>query len=241
MVQLKDKEILSLKKELKSKIDDLAAIKQKGIEAPPDWRTDWKIVRIEPEGSTAYINLGSADLVKNQLTFSIHGLDLAGKPVGEPKGTLEVMNVLDSHLSQVRITSVKDRNINPVFKGDVLFNPSWNLKLKKHVAITGLIDLTGEGHNQSAEFRRNLERQNVIVDAWVEKRGDKAVIMGPGISVQTDWLIEGDAPDYLNDPGKGYREGGSIMEKMRGTAKDKGVSVVGYRKYMESIGYRLPR
>ncbi|HEY7154125.1 MAG TPA: sigma-70 family RNA polymerase sigma factor [Gemmataceae bacterium] len=93
-------------------------------EAPANMRTDWKIVRMDRRGTNPYINLGSADKVKPQLTFTIHGVGLDGRPNPRPKGTLEVVNVIANHLSQARVTSVKDANRDPILVGDILYNPN---------------------------------------------------------------------------------------------------------------------
>jgi hypothetical protein len=236
----KDEVIKQLKDLVAQRTDELTAMRQKTTtQMPKNWNTDWKIVTIA--GTIPYINLGSADKVKPQLTFSIHGVGPDGKPLQEPKGTLEVVNVVDEHLSQARITNVKDPNRNPVLIGDVLFNPSWDPNLKKHVALTGIIDLTGDGRDSSIEFRRNLERQNVIVDAWLDP---KDYSPQGKITVQTDYLILGDGVESLTNVrdregfGKKLNESMIAMKK---EAEKNGVQVVSLRKYLEMIGYPLPR
>jgi hypothetical protein len=123
----------------------------------------------------------------------------------------------------------------------VLFNPSWDPNLKKHVALTGIIDLTGDGRDSSIEFRRNLERQNVIVDAWLDP---KDYSPQGKITVQTDYLILGDGVESLTNVrdregfGKKLNESMIAMKK---EAEKNGVQVVSLRKYLEMIGYPLPR
>jgi len=234
-------EAVAWRAQLEAKTAELAQLKRKDSDAPKDWRTDWKIIRLD--GSLAYINLGSADNVQQQLTFSVHGLDLNRKPLPSSKGTVEVLNVVDKHLSQVRVTYVKNRGGDPILEGDVLFNAIWNPTLKKHIAIAGIVDLTGEGRESLQEFMRNLERQGIVVDAWTEMRDPKS-IKGKGISVQTDYLIIADGLDYLPDNPSTQdlrKEIGFRIGEMKDQAKENGVTPIGFRHYLEKIGYRLPQ
>lgn len=102
-----DGDIKFLKERIKDQETRLAATQAKSNEAPTSMRSDWKITRMDARGGNPYINLGSADLVKPQLTFSIHGVGTDGRPNPQSKGTLEVVNVIGDHLSQTRISSVK--------------------------------------------------------------------------------------------------------------------------------------
>ncbi|HWG45408.1 MAG TPA: hypothetical protein VN688_21780 [Gemmataceae bacterium] len=220
---------------VKSKQEQIEQYEVKSTEAPASMRTDWKIVKMDTRGTNPYINLGSADKVKPQLTFSIHGVGLDGRPIPQPKGTLEVVNVVSEHLSRTRITSVKDANRDPILEGDVLYNPSWNPTIKKHVALAGLMDLTGDGRDSIAEFIRSLERQNIVVDAWLDPKDGS--VKGKGITLQTDYLILGDTREKADNI-QNIRTGRANMEEK---AVRNGVKRIALYKYLEMIGYRLPR
>jgi len=221
---------------------EVAQINQKGADAPQNWRTDWKILSMDRRGDMPYINLGSADQVQPQLTFSVHGIGADGKPVPAGKATIEVARVLGPHMAQARVTSVKDANRDPILPGDVLYNPTWNPTLKKHVAIAGIIDLTGDGRDSLPEFMRTLERQNVVVDAYLDPKD--LSVKGRGLSVQTDYLIVGSGLEFLTDSRDKNAEYLKKLEKgitdMRKEAERNGVRVIGLGKYLDLIGYRLP-
>jgi hypothetical protein len=224
--------------------DEIAQFKLKSDEAPPNMRTDWKIVKMDARGTRPYINLGSGDHVKPQLTFSIHGVGLDGRPISHSKGSLEVVNVIGEHLSQARITSVRDANRDPIMQGDILYNPSWNPQIQKHVALAGVMDLTGTGRDNLFEFMRNLERQNIVVDAYLDPKDYS--IKGKGITVRTDYLIIGQSGEFLEtgpratdmERSKGLEKG---VRQMQEQANKNGVPIMPLYKYMEMIGYRLPR
>jgi hypothetical protein len=228
-----------LRKLVQRKDNELAAMQAKNPETPASMRTDWKITYMDNRGVNAYINLGSADRVKPPLTFTIHGVGADGRPKPQTKGTLEVTKVLGDHLSQARITAERDRNRDPIIVNDVIYNASWNPNIKKHVAIAGIIDLTGDGRDSLDEFKRNLERQNIVVDAWVDPRDGK--IHGE-LTYQTDYLILGGVPDRsiaggADESEKLVLEGRKQIQEQ---AKKYGVPVKSLLSYLEMIGYRLP-
>jgi hypothetical protein len=238
----KDEEITTLKAVVKQKTDDIGALRQREGAAPKDWRTDWQIAAMDRTGKQPYINLGSADNVTPQLTFTVHGLGPDGKPLPNSKGSIEVVNVVRDHLSQARIINVKDPDRDPILKGDILFNPLWNPTLKKHVAVAGIIDLTGDGRDSLTEFIRNLEKQNVVVDAYLDPKDRK--VKGGDITVQTDYLIVGeelpigDERKLDEDTRKQFEE---AIRAMKHKAVENGVQIISTRKYLELVGYRLPK
>lgn len=235
----KEREIADLKNLVKRKQDEMDQFKLKNPEAPPNMRTDWKIVQMDARGTHPYINLGSADHVRPQLTFSIYGVSSDGRPYPQPKGTLEVVSVIAPHLSQARITSVKDRNRDPIVERDVIYNASWNPNIKKHIAVAGIVDLTGDGRDSLMEFMRNLERQNIVVDAYEDPKDGS---MKGQITYQTDFLILGGLPDRSSSGRQGESEKRIVEGRnhMQEEAKKYGVPVKNLVSYLEMIGYPLP-
>jgi len=226
-----------------SKALEAKVLDAKALELLRNWREDWRIVRVSTQGDIVYINLGSADNVKPQLSFSIHAPGRDGRPEPTVKGTLEVLNVIGDHLSRARLTSVRDPNASPVVSEDLLFNPSWNPRQKTHVAIAGIVDLTGDGRDSVDELRRQLERQNVVVDAWQDPTDFS--VKGNGITADTKYLIIGDSPDPSAPGARG--RGSDIQAKvdagirdMKQKANQNNVTTIGLRRYMDMIGYRLP-
>jgi len=166
------------------------------------------VSQIDRTGATPFIDLGSEDRVYEQLTFSVYGVgpdgrpiayDLLdksgkvvlgsdGKPLKEGKATVEVVSVIGPHQSQVRVTSLRDGKSDPIVKGDLLYNPVWDPNVRQHVVIAGLVDLTGNGRDEGAEFRRLLERQGVVIDAYQDLR--EGTVLCQGRNVPPD-AIEG--------------------------------------------------
>jgi hypothetical protein len=266
-LDLREDENNELKKEVNRLQDAQAGLKKKSDKrekdlitqneklkdqlAPPsveDYnRPKARIVRLDRTGTIAYIDIGSADNLKPQQTFSVMGVGANGRANEVRKGAVEVMSVLAPHVSEARITDVTDPGRNPVTEGDQLFNPSWSPNLRVHVALTGLIDLTGTGKDDTAEFVRGLERQGIIVDAYLDLKD--MTVKGNGINRQTDFLVVGDQPDPVGtqmiregDPGLERKQ--ALYKKvaeMQKEAANEGVATIQLRRYLSMIGYRLPR
>lgn len=230
-------DIKNLNERVKDRESRIAAFEERSPQAPANMRTDWKIVRMDNRG-TMYINLGSSDRVKPQLTFTVHGRGLDGRPNPQSKGSIEVVSVVGPHLSQARITSVKNSNRDPIVENDFVYNPSWNPNIKKHVAVAGIIDLTGDGRDSLKEFIRTLERQNIVVDAYVDPRDGS--IKGH-VTYQTDYLILGAAPSTdIAQQGESEKRILEGRKQMQDEARKYGVQQKSLLSYLEMIGYRLP-
>jgi hypothetical protein len=207
-------------------------------------RPKGKIISVEGAGSVVYINLGSGDNVKPQLTFSIYGAQSNGLASHHRKGALEVTKILEPHLSQASITEMTDRNRDPILTGDLLFNPVWNSTLRQHVAVAGLVDLIGDGSNNTPEFIRTLRNQGIVVDAYLDLKDMK--IKGEGLSAKTQYFVLGDQPEAnLNLSSSDIRTERKLemwkkMKDLQEEAHRLGITIVPYRRFLTVIGYPMP-
>jgi hypothetical protein len=249
-LKARDKEI----KDLHTQLDKLQEKRPK-LNAMTLDQPKGKIVLMDKTGGLPYINLGRDDRVRPQLTFSIHALGTDGRPLKESKGSLEVVNVSGEHLSQARIISQVDAIHDPVASGDVLMNAAWDPNEQRHVAIAGLVDLTGGTIDPDRpadidralnEFKRSLESQGLVVDAWLDFVNNG--IEGKGISRATDYLIIGDIPSTkagiikADDPKAKRRDDQvKLATKMQEDATKAGVAIVKLRDFLAMTGYRMPR
>jgi hypothetical protein len=250
------------KKTMESKIGNLNQ-KIEPIYLPDSEQPKGQIDSLDREGRFAYINLGSADYVKPLLTFSVYApgrTDLYGGDEGnraerkkkrashepQPKGALEVVSIMGPHSSKARITDIRDPARDPIMRGDLLFNLIWTPGERMHVAVTGLIDLTGKGEDGSVEFMHNLERQGVIIDSYLDMKD--LTIKGKGISTATNYLVVGQKPQLdvgfaltgspLADRVKQIEDHMNTMNK---EADQQGVTRISARNFMALVGYRLPK
>ncbi len=211
------------------------------------------IQRVDRKTGTAFINLGSADYLQPKVTFSVFAADPTRKTAEkrERKGTVEVVSVLEPHLAQVRITDVVNEMRDPILSGDLLFNPSWNSSMRSHIALAGIFDLDGDGYDDTPELVRNLERQGIVVDAWLDLK--ERAVKGPGITERTSYLVLGERPQMSQALGmlagtntdhpiaQGVLQINNKIADMEKIAQEKGVEKAAYLRYLTLIGYKLPK
>lgn len=161
----------------------------------------------------------------------------------ERKASVEVVEVTGAHQCRARVTEIKNAVRRPLVAGDQLYNPAWAPGMRDHVAVAGVIDLTGDGRDSTAAFVQALEKDGVIVDAWLDLK--ELAVNGKGISLQTSYLIIGYLPDLQNGDQSDPRKERVVaiheaVHKLREQAEQKGVTVVGVRRYMALAGMKLP-
>jgi len=211
------------------------------------WTKSWRVVDLDRRGDNAYISLGSNDGLTPQVTFSVHSVGPSGKLNPVPKGTVEVVRIMGPNQAQARITSVKDAKKDPILKGDLLFNPTWDPNRQRHVAIAGIADLGGDASDSSDELRRLLSRQKVTLDAYVDTnpKEKKPILVGKGVTVNTDYLIVGEGLEGVRDDrskDKVYSaEFTKLVDKLKEDAKNNGVAIISLRRYLDMIGYQPPK
>jgi hypothetical protein len=216
-----------------------------------------KIVRVHLNSRKATIDLGRVHGLTAQTTFSVHGYQPSGRPKQRAKANIEVINVSES-TSEVLVTAVfhpdpntdlangkrkeidvlSRDNTDPIIAGDALINPLWNPNAKTHVAIAGIIDLTGFGAINVASLIQILEKQNIIVDAYVDPVDGS--IKGRGVTRGTDYLLLGGKP-AARDKDAVIDAIGASIEKMLAEAKNNGVAIMSPRRFANETGFNLPR
>src|SRR5207249_11878939 len=121
----------------------------------------------------------------------------------------------------------------------------WSPRGPTHVAITGFIDLSGLSHDDLQDLRRRLERQNIVIDAWLDN--SDMTIKGKGITRETNLLILGTERDPRggNRPGReddpNQKKLGELQVQMVEDAVRKGVRIITLRDYLALSGFRVPR
>jgi hypothetical protein len=231
---LKD-EILRLKEEASQKQLQTSQEKATFVRLETD-RPRGEITLINGLGQTPFINLGFADKVRTGLRFTVHGVDNNGKAKLEAKATLEIIDILKDHQSQTRLIKVLDPGADPVLVGDKLFNPAWDPNRKKHVAIAGIVDLSGAHKDGLAEFIRELKRQDVEVDAYLDLK--EGTTKGE-ITRNTDYLILGEQPEEssLHFSKDKIAQLNQETDKMTKAATHNGVPLISLREFMAVTGY----
>jgi len=187
----------------------------------PDGRISW----INQDG-TVWINLGAADALRKQITFTVFDADAQDPAKTASKGSIEVTRILGDHMAEAQITS--DDPQNPILTGDQIYSQVWHRGKKLRFALMGIIDLDGDGVNDMKLARDLIELNGGLVDAFVDDEGN---VQGE-ISVNTRYLVRGNEPTGGN--------AGKLQEAWNAMSEDarvNGVEVITLDKFLNQIGY----
>lgn len=189
---------------------------------------DGQITWVDQAHRTVWLNLGSADGLRPQTTFSVatEGLDDAQK--AEKKGTIEVTRVTDAHLSEARITS--DEDINPLLPGDRVYSLVWDRGRQVGFAIAGIVDMNGDGREDLDKLKAVIAANNGRVDAAPDATGKQQ----GEVQVDTRYLILGKYPGDAAKP-EFLKSWKSLSEE----AASLGVETIALEEFLPLIGWRI--
>src|SRR5439155_12715720 len=122
------------------------------------------------------------DYVRPEITFSVLPAGSTGRSAAarDRKGAVEIVTVLEPHLSSAQVIEATNAIRDPLMRGDLLFNPAWNPTQHEHMPIAGIVDLNGDGIDDTQDLIRELRKQGVEVDAYLDLK--ERAIKGPGIT-----------------------------------------------------------
>jgi hypothetical protein len=209
----------------------------------PDGEIRW----VNQRTRTVWINLGHADNLRRQTTFSVVA---AGEHVvltEKRKGRIEVTQILGEHLAEARI--LEDDVSDPIVPGDQVYTPLWHPGRQVHFAIAGFIDVDGDGRDDRDVIVTLIEMSGGVIDEQLMPDGTRA---GPGMTVDTRYLIFGKSPETAPPPGsEGAEEAvpvaadGKVLHEeyanMLNDAKKLGIELINVEKFLQHIGWKDPK
>ncbi|MEI8375583.1 MAG: hypothetical protein WCJ35_22405 [Planctomycetota bacterium] len=136
-----------------------------------------------------WINRGRADALQRGTKFSVFSADSNNAAKAVKKGTVEVTRIEGDHSSQARI--LDDKLTDPIMAGDKVFTPLWSPGQQNHFALTGIMNLDGDGRNQLKVVRGMINDNGGAVDCELDEKGHK---IGQ-VTVNTRIIVIGDPPD----------------------------------------------
>ncbi len=187
---------------------------------------DGRISMVNQNG-TVWINLGSADSLRRQVTFSVFDSDQHDAAKASKKGSIEVTRILNEHMAEARIT--KDVPTNPILTGDNIYSQVWHRGKKLHFAFTGVIDIDGDGQSDMQLARDLIELNGGIVDAYLKEDGK----VSGEITANTRYLVLGEVPDSAVK--SAMQQGFHEMSK---TAASLGVQTITLPEFIDQMGYK---
>jgi hypothetical protein len=179
------------------------------------------------QNGTVLINLGTADYLRRQVTFSVFDADLHDAAKSKKKGSIEVTRILGDHLAEAKITH--DDPTNPILTSDNIYSQIWHRGKKLHFALTGLIDIDGDGQSDLQLARELIELNGGVLDAYLDDAGK---VQGE-ITANTRYLVSGEAPESAAKVA--LQKGLNDMYK---TAASMGVETITLPEFLSQMGYR---
>ncbi len=218
--------------------DTITELRDEPFESP-DGRVAW----VNQANRTLWINLGMADGLRRQTTFSVYDHDAMNvdpgtvsnaadseeasrRKIDERKGMIEVTRIIDQHLAEARI--VDDYTADPILPGDVIFSPAWKPGRKIHFGLVGLMDLDDDGRSDRDLVRNIISMGGGQIDAEVH---DDGTTEGE-LTANTRYLVRGAPPDG-SDP-KLLTEYSNMMQ----AADNFGVQKIELLMLLEMMGYK---
>lgn len=197
----------------------------------PDGRVQW----VSAANRTVYINVGSADFLPKQATFSVYGPESAQSGRAEKKGSISVIDIRDRHMAVARIT--EENNRNPIGIGDLIYTPAWEPGRPEHFAIAGFVDVNGDGESDLDLVRQLIELGGGVVDAIVDEHGNSPEGFEPDkMTINTKYLVLGDQPvvgGQTDDTGRGA----TAYSQMLNLARQLTVRRMSLNEFLDYIGY----
>jgi hypothetical protein len=187
---------------------------------------DGEVTLVNTSARIVWINLGSADGLKRQMTFSVIDQQAAGVSEEAMKGTIEVTRVDEPHRAEARI--VQDILNDPIMQGDKIYSPSFRRGQKTRFALAGLLDINGDGKSDRDKVKSVIALNGGVVDAELLDDGS---IAGE-VSAATRYLVQGERPDERTES--------KVLEgftRMTEEATKYGVESISVGKLMDLMGY----
>jgi uncharacterized protein (UPF0333 family) len=188
---------------------------------------DGKVTWINQVSRTVWINLGSDDGLRRQISFSVFDKEDTNPVESDRKGKIEVVRLKDRHLAEARI--VDDDLSNPIMPGDQIFSPTWEPGRPEHFALAGFMDIDDDGLSDRQRIHDLISLNGGVIDAEASDDGKKT----GNLSINTKYLILGEEPKETQEEGKinAYSE---IFDE----AKTYGVKTMPIHEFLNHMGYK---
>lgn len=157
------------------------------------------------------------------------------------KGSIEVTRIIQPHLAEAHI--LKDDPYHPIRAGDPIYTPLWSPGVQESFAFAGVMDLDGDGKDDSSLLHRIVRAAGAKIVAYTN---DKGQIEGSPITNEVKFLVVGDVPDPQKvppaSPESQIRKARSTsMATMRKQADQSGVRIVRLTDFLSYLGYKPDR
>jgi len=187
---------------------------------------DGTVVWANQRSRTVWVNLGSGDYLRPQMSFAVYEKGDTNLASAEKKGSIEITRIHDTHQAEARMTDFKSND--PIMPGDTIFTPTWTPGRPEKFAIVGMIDIDLDDRDDTPELRRIIESAGGNIVAWVDEKGDIKGTITPDVR----YLILGEQPDERSTELalKSYTQ-------MKELARRNGIDAVRVDRFLDWAGY----
>ncbi len=193
---------------------------------PEDGVVRW----VNQRNGTVWINLGEVDQLRPQVTFSVYSGDEDDALGAQRKASIEVTRILSPKMSEARITS--DNPTDPVLEGDKIYSQVWNPGRQVGFAITGIIDMDGDGRQDLELLKSVIALNNGKVAATPAADGSIAGEM----TIDTRYLILGEHPDEPR-----MENDRRAWDRMSEEADTLGIEPIALGDFLRLMGWQVER
>lgn len=195
---------------------------------PEDGLISW----VNQKERKVWLNLGSEDSLRPQVTFSVYSGDEADALKADIKGSIEVTKILGPHMAEARIT--KDIPTRPMMEGDKVYSQVWNPGRQVGFALAGILDMDGDGKNDIQELKSVIALNNGKVDA---EPGENGTVAGE-MTVDTRYLILGEFPETTVTDRENQIKAWQTMTE---SADRLGIETIALDEFLNLMGWKADR
>lgn len=252
--------------EMEAEVQRMRAAARPRVELARLIQPSGQILRVMPAGDQVILNRGQIHRLPEGITFSVYPRGSDGRLVPKIKAMVQVVQV-NRDTAIARVTRVvKPEELrdpawdefderywitdpskfvllrDPIRASDFVYNSAWRPNEPVRIALAGLIDLDGDGKDDSDTFKLLLRERGVIVDLHLRFTGSEYVQEGR-LSDRTEMLVVGINPGIrvIRKPAEG-EEGKPGIEKdpfesLEQECRRRGMDVIGVRQFLLQMGF----
>ncbi len=173
---------------------ELEGIRKPTIDVP-----DGEIRSVDQRMGVVWINLGRADSLRRQTTFSVYPKDITNLAKAVKKASIEVTRIRGEHLAEAQI--VEDAASDPIMTGDKIFTPAWSPGEQIGFALLGRMDVDGDGKGDMRAAKELIELSGGRVDYWRDEKGNESGDLNTQMTIYTRYLVV-DSEALVVEPGE---------------------------------------
>ena len=150
------------------------------------FKSDGRIIVVDPQTKIVQLNIGSDNKVYRGLTFGVYDKNQPIARDGKGKAEIEVFSI-DKSISAARIVASEIRN--PIVVNDIIANLVWDSEKSNTFVVTGSFDLNNDGQIEN----EGVQKISELIAKW-------GGTVASSVTVSTDFVVLGQEPVVPRKP-----------------------------------------